>query len=90
MIQIEEFWIDLELNGYILICHNEDRPGMIGRVGTILGREQVNISFMQVGRDQPRGHAVMAIGLDELPPSHVLDEIVALPDISSAQLIRIQ
>lgn len=89
VIRIHDFWIDLELNGYILLCQNEDRPGMIGQVGTLLGREQVNISFMQVGRDHPRGIAVMAIGLDDIPPNGLLAEIAALPDITSAELIRI-
>lgn len=89
VIRIDNFWIDLELNGYILLCHNQDRPGMIGQVGTLLGREQVNISFMQVGRDHPRGIAVMAIGLDDLPPEGLLAHIVALPDITGAELIRI-
>lgn len=62
---------------------------MIGQVGTLLGREQVNIAFMQVGRDQPRGLAVMAIGLDDLPPDNLVAEIASMPDITSAELIRI-
>lgn len=44
---------------------------------------------MQVGRDHPRGQAVMAIGLDELPPAELLAEIEAIPDISQALLVRI-
>ncbi len=87
--QIDDYWIDLDLNGCILLCQNQDRPGMIGQVGLILGREQVNISYMQVGRDQPRGTAVMAIGLDDIPPDALIEEIRSLPDISSAELIRI-
>jgi D-3-phosphoglycerate dehydrogenase len=89
IIRIQDYWIDLELNGYILLCQNQDRPGMIGQVGTLLGREQVNIAFMQVGRDQPRGLAVMAIGLDDLPPDNLVAEIASMPDITSAELIRI-
>jgi D-3-phosphoglycerate dehydrogenase / 2-oxoglutarate reductase len=89
IVRIQDYWIDLELNGYILLCHNQDRPGMIGQVGTILGREEVNISFMQVGRDQPRGTAIMAIGLDELPPDGLVEEILSVPDIRDAKLIRI-
>lgn len=89
VVRIDDFRIDLELNGCILLCRNQDRPGMIGQVGTLLGREQVNISFMQVGRDHPRGQAVMAIGLDEVPPEHLLDEIEAIPDISQALLVQI-
>lgn len=89
VIRIGDFWIDLELQGCILLCRNIDRPGMIGQVGTLLGREEINISFMQVGRDHPRGEAVMAIGLDDVPPEGLLDEIVSLPDISGAQLVYI-
>lgn len=89
VIRIGDFWIDLELQGCILLCRNIDRPGMIGQVGTLLGREEINISFMQVGRDHPRGEAVMAIGLDEVPPDRLIEEIAALPDISGAQLVRI-
>ncbi len=89
VVRIGDFWIDLELNGHILLCQNRDRPGMIGQVGTILGREGVNISFMQVGRDRPRGNALMAIGLDEPPPERVVAEIAALPNINSALLVRI-
>lgn len=89
VIRIGDFWIDLELEGCILLCRNIDRPGMIGQVGTILGRDEINISFMQVGRDHPRGEAVMAIGLDDVPPEGLIEEIVSLPDISGAQLVRI-
>lgn len=89
VIRIGDFWIDLELDGCILICRNVDRPGMIGQVGTILGREQVNISFMQVGRDHPRGHAVMALGLDDVPTDEVVEKIAGLPDIEGALLVHI-
>ena len=88
LIRIQDFWIDLELTGYMLLCHNNDRPGIIGRVGTILGREEVNISFMQVGRDHPRGTAIMAIGLDDLPAESLIAEIHALPEIQRVTLIH--
>jgi D-3-phosphoglycerate dehydrogenase len=89
VIRIQNFWIDLELNGYILLCRNEDQPGTIGKVGTVLGRKEINISFMQVGRNSPREMAVMAIGLDELPPSELVEEIAALPSIAQAKLIQL-
>ena len=89
IVRIGDYWIDLELRGHMLLCRNSDRPGMIGQVGTLLGTEQVNISFMQVGRDAPRGTAVMAIGLDELPPERLVHEIAALPDISEAHVISL-
>jgi len=89
LVRIDEYWINLVLRGYMLICTNLDRPGMIGQVGTLLGRKNVNISFMQVGRDRPLGHAVMAIGLDEAPPEELLDVIRHVDDIFSVQLVKI-
>ncbi len=89
LVRINEYWINLELDGYMLICTNEDRPGMIGQVGTMLGRENVNVSFMQVGRDKPLGHAVMAIGLDQAPLESLLDDIANVEDIHSVQLVKI-
>lgn len=89
LVRIDEYWINLVLRGYMLICTNLDRPGMIGQVGTMLGREDVNISFMQVGRDRPLGYAVMAIGLDDAPPEGLLDEIQNVEDIYSVQLVKV-
>lgn len=88
VIKIQDYHIDLELNGYILLCNNSDRPGMIGQVGNVLGQHEINISFMQVGRDHPRGSAIMAIGLDDLPPAHLISEVAALPDIRDVKLIK--
>lgn len=88
VIKILDYYIDLELNGYILLCNNPDRPGMIGQVGNLLGEHQINISFMQVGRDHPRGKAIMAIGLDDVPPAPLVDQVAALPDISDVKLIK--
>ena len=87
VIRIQNFWIDLELNGCILLCHNKDQPGTIGQVGTLLGQKEVNISFMQVGRIHARGDAVMAIGLDEVPDKELVDEIATIPNITSSKLI---
>ena len=87
VIAIQNFSMDLELNGCILLCNNKDQPGTIGNVGTLLGKHGVNISFMQVGRIHPRGDAVMAIGLDEVPDKELVDEIATLPNITSSKVI---
>ena len=55
---------------------------MIGAVGSLLGAEDVNVSYMTVGRDQPFGQAVMAIGLDTKPSDDDLTAISAMPAIS--------
>ena len=55
----------------------EDRPGIVGTVGRILGEAGVNIAGMQVSRDRKGGHALVAMTVDSAIPTAVLDEIVA-------------
>jgi D-3-phosphoglycerate dehydrogenase len=55
----------------------EDRPGVIGKVGTILGRAGINIASMQVGRRKQGGEALMALTVDAGVPASVLDQVMA-------------
>ena len=73
----------------MLFVDNRDQPGSIGAVGTIAGRHNINISFMEVGRLSLRGQAMMVLGLDDPVPSHVMEEIRALPHISDARLVKL-
>jgi L-serine deaminase len=74
---------------YLLFVDNQDRPGSIGAVGTIAGRHNINISFMEVGRISPRGRAMMVLGLDDPMPPSVLEEIRSMPNIHSARLVKL-
>jgi D-3-phosphoglycerate dehydrogenase len=75
--------------GYLLFGEHLDCPGIIGRVGTLLGASDVNISFMQVGRHQPRGRAVMILGLDEPINEELRQQLMAIPDIYSVKLAKL-
>ena len=55
----------------MLLIRQQDKPGLIASVSTILGREGINISFMTVARSGPGGDAFMAIGVDSRPRSAV-------------------
>lgn len=74
---------------YLLICDNQDRPGMIGAVGMLMSKHDINISSMKVGRREPRGRAVMVLGLDEPVTDEQIQELLAIPDIFSAKLVRL-
>ena len=90
VVLLNDFWVDIPPgDGYLLICENEDRPGIIGAVGSYLGQHDVNISFMRVGRETVRGRAVMVLGLDDSVTDAQLDEIQHLPHILSARMARI-
>lgn len=77
-----------EPGSYLLACNNEDRPGMIGRVGTLLGQHDINIRSMQVGRRRARERAVMLLSLDECPSEEVLAAVAAIDGIHDVRLAR--
>ena len=90
IVLIDEFWVDIPPGeGYLLVCENRDRPGMIGVIGTLLGQFDVNISFMNVGRHEKRGTALMVLTMDEALTPEQLDEVRKIPDIFSAKLVRL-
>jgi L-serine deaminase len=89
IVQINNYWVDVSPgNGYLLICENVDRPGMIGQVGNVLGGHDININSMRVAGDK-RGMAMMVVGLDEAANDEVIKEIISMPDIFSARQARI-
>ncbi len=90
IVKVNDYWVDIVTSvPYMLFVDNIDQPGSIGAVGTIAGRHNINISFMEVGRLQLRGHAMMIIGLDDPVPPPVLEEIRALSHIRSARLVTL-
>lgn len=88
--RIDEFRVDIPLiEGYLLVCDNQDKPGMIGRIGTLLGEMDINISSMDVGRAAPRGRAAMVLGLDDPPSEESLATLRDVPDIFSVRVVRL-
>lgn len=81
IVGINELWVDLPAQGHVLLAMHLDRPGMIGKVGTLLGNHDVNISFMHVGRRAPRSEAIMALGTDESTSPELQAQISAMDDI---------
>lgn len=73
---------------FMLVCDNDDRPGMIGKMGMLLGEWDINISNMQVGRRERRGRALMLLGVDEAPTEEQLEEIEAVEGIYNVRLVR--
>ncbi|GBD11972.1 D-3-phosphoglycerate dehydrogenase [bacterium HR23] len=89
IVQVKGYWLDLVPSApYLLFIDHHDRPGLIGAVGSITGRYNINISFMEVGRFEPRGRAMMVLGLDDPMPPEVLAEVRALSHIYSARLVH--
>ncbi|CDO97766.1 unnamed protein product [Coffea canephora] len=78
---VGSFSVDVSLEGNLILCRQVDQPGMIGRVGNILGESNVNVSFMSVGRTAKRIKAIMAIGVDEKPDKDTLKKVGEVPAV---------
>jgi D-3-phosphoglycerate dehydrogenase len=90
IVRVNEYWIDIVAEGgYMLFTDHQDRPGMIGAVGNITGKYDINIGFMEVGRMEPRGRSIMILGLDDPLPEPVLAEINALPNVFQTWVIQL-
>jgi D-3-phosphoglycerate dehydrogenase len=88
VVRINEFRLEAIPEGYLLIFSNLDVPGVIGTIGTLLGKNQVNIAGMQLGRERPGGRAVSVVNVDAPIPTHVLEEIRRLPNIVFVKLVK--
>ncbi len=87
--KVGSFSVDVSLEGSIILCRQVDQPGMIGKVGSVLGEEDINISFMSVGRTSPRQHAVMAIGVDNEPSKTVLQKLGGIAAIEEIVFLKL-
>jgi D-3-phosphoglycerate dehydrogenase len=65
----------------MLFIRNADKPGFIGRFGTVMGEAGVNIATLNLGRDKPGGDAICMVAVDEPVPEEVLARIRALPQV---------
>ncbi|WCJ17780.1 D-3-phosphoglycerate dehydrogenase [Euphorbia peplus] len=87
--RVGSFEVDVSMEGSLILCRQVDQPGMIGKVGSILGQENVNVSFMSVGRIAPRKQAVMAIGVDDQPKAETLKKIGDIPAIEEFVFLKL-
>lgn len=90
IISVDEFPIEIRPEGTMLICTNYDRPGAVGKVGTVLGDAGVNISGMQLSRLGADNLAMFVLTLDQAPPETVLNVLTSLGDvIHSLRMVRL-
>jgi D-3-phosphoglycerate dehydrogenase len=83
------FGMDIVPEKHMLFIRNEDVPGMIGKLGTILGGHSINIGNMAVGRGTPGSRAAMAVTVDEPVPQEVLNALLRTPGINEARAVTL-
>ena len=89
LVQLGPYHLDTFLDGILLLFTHKDVPGLIGFIGTIFGKHNVNIAQMTVGRQVPGGEAIAVLTLDNPPPEEALHEVRAHPQISSLSVVKL-
>jgi D-3-phosphoglycerate dehydrogenase len=81
--------IEARPKGVLLLLENQDVPGIVGQLGTLLGEAQVNIANMSLSRDHVGGEALTVLNLDSTPPAELLKMIRANPNIKAARVVKL-
>ena len=89
LVSVDGIPVETELGNQLLFIRNRDLPGVIGQVGTILGKARINIASFVLGRDQAQSRAVGVVNTDGEISRDVLDEIRKTPAVQFAQSIRL-
>lgn len=89
LVEVDSFDVDVPLSGHMLFLRYEDRPGIVGAVGRILGEESVNIGGMQVSRDNAGGHALIVLTVDSAASQAALERIVSEIGAQSGRAVEL-
>lgn len=89
IINLDNYPVNVPPNNYMLFTLHRDMPGIIGKIGSLLGNFNVNIASMQVGRKIVRGDAVMVLTIDDPLPEGILGEILKVPGVTDAYTVTL-
>ena len=89
LVDLDGFPVNVPPTQHMLFTLHRDMPGIIGKLGSLLGSFNVNIASMQVGRKIVRGDAVMVLSIDDPLPDGILEEIIKVPGIRDAYTVTL-
>ena len=89
IVKIDDFYVELSPQGYLIVIKNWDKPGIIGNLGALLGKHNINIASMTFGRKEPGGEARSVLNVDSPISSELLDKIKKIDNILAVKLIKL-
>ncbi|MDI6785791.1 MAG: phosphoglycerate dehydrogenase [bacterium] len=89
IVYLDEFRIDAIPSGYMLIISNTDKPGVVGKIGTILGNSKINIAALYMGREAIKNKQRLVLNVDSIVPEEVIAEIKNQEEILGVQLVKL-
>lgn len=90
IVQLDQYSIDIVPQGHLIVIHHTDQPGAIGRVGSLLAEQDVNIATMQVGRANEGGEAVMVLTVDKAIDKQAADQLSEIADIRQVDYLTLK
>jgi D-3-phosphoglycerate dehydrogenase len=88
VVEVEGIRIEAELGPYMLYCRNDDKPGIVGALGKLLGDNAVNIATFHLGRDRPGGQAIALLAIDQPVSGDLLDCVREIPHVNQVKQLR--
>ncbi|HLB24928.1 MAG TPA: NAD(P)-dependent oxidoreductase, partial [Nitrospirota bacterium] len=89
IVLVDGFMVEVVPEGDMLVTSNNDKPGVIGNLGTMLGQNKINIARMQFGREKKGGKAISVISIDSKPSKEVLEKLKKLPNVLEIKYVKI-
>jgi D-3-phosphoglycerate dehydrogenase len=89
IVAVDGFKIEIVPEGELLYIHNNDKPGVIGNLGTLLSKNNINIARMQFGREAPGGRAISVVTIDSPATPGIIEEIKSLPNVLSLKRVTL-
>jgi D-3-phosphoglycerate dehydrogenase len=90
IVRLRDYSMDFTPEEHMLLLNYDDRPGMIGKIGTIMGQYDINIGSMNLGRREKKGEAMVLLSLDSAVPDNVLQELKAATDASFIKAVHMR
>jgi D-3-phosphoglycerate dehydrogenase len=88
VVELEGIRIEAELAPHMLYCRNDDKPGVVGALGKLLGDSAVNIATFHLGRDRPGGQAIALLAIDQPVSGDLLDCVREIPHVNQAKQLK--
>jgi D-3-phosphoglycerate dehydrogenase len=89
IVKIDNYYVDAIPEGYMIFISNKDVPGIVGQIGMLLGKNNINIAAMTFGREKPGGKAISVCNVDSEVSDKILQEIRKSDNIYGARLIKL-
>ena len=89
IIRINNFYVDLIPRGHLIYISNKDLPGVVGEIGTILGKNNINIAGMTFGRIKPGGDAITVLNIDSEPGSNAIQKLRKANHVNDVKIMKL-